>query len=101
VRVEGRTAAWIVERPTKLQSQELEAFCDYGSVVFYNCNAEVTSAQGGDLVDRQLQRARLIRLADWTPQNSPTYQPGKDHPGIIVSSAAREGPDAALLYYIG
>jgi hypothetical protein len=104
VTVEGKTAEWIVERPTQPTTPDLLPFCDSGSVVFYDCNAQVavSSPAGITLEDRQLQLARLIRLADWTPKKpGATYQPGMDQPGIIVSSAALEGDDAALVSYTG
>lgn len=97
--VEGKTAEWIVERPAEPLSSDLLPFCDYGLVAFAHCNAAVALGQG-PAQDRSLQNARLIRLADWTP-NVPgtTDQPGKHHPGVIVSSASPAGAQTALVYY--
>lgn len=102
VAVEGRTAEWIIERPTKVASIDLRPFCDYGAVTFYGCNAQVQTTPGGSVTeDRQLQRARLIRLADWTQPGGTPFQPGMQQPGIVVSSAAPEGDDSVLVYYRG
>lgn len=97
--VEGRTAEWIVERPTQPESSDLLPFCDYGSVAFSNCNAAVVLGQGL-AEERSPQNARLIRLADWTP-NRPgtTDQPGKRHPGIIVSTPSLAGAQTMVAQY--
>jgi Peptidase A4 family len=98
VTVEGRTAAWIVERPTKPFTPDPLPFCDCGSVTIYDCNAQVAPT----LQDRQLQRANLIKLADWTRKNATGgHQPGMDHPGIIVSTAEVESDSSVLITYTG
>jgi hypothetical protein len=101
VQVEGQTAEWIVERQTKPMSPDLLPFCNFGVVMFSGCNAQVATT-AGTTGDRQLQRARSIRLSDWTlPSNVDPYQPGMDNPGIIVSSPLIEGDDAVLVTYTG
>jgi hypothetical protein len=101
VKVEGQTAEWIVERQTKQKSPDLLPFCNFGAVMFTGCNAQVITA-GGTTADRQLQRARLIRMSDWTlPSTVDAYQPGMDNLGIIVSSPALVGADTVLVSYTG
>jgi Peptidase A4 family len=101
VKVEGQTAEWIVERQTKPMSTAMLPFCNFGAVVFTGCNAQVVTA-GGTSGDRQLQRARTIRMSDWTlPSNVDPYQPGMQNPGIIVSTPMLEGVDSVLLTYTG
>ena len=99
--VEGRTAEWIVERQAEaFNTDRLRPFCDYGAVLFYGCNAQVTTTTGTE--DRQLDLATTIRMADWTlPTPGGVDQPGIHNPGIIVSSAALQGDDGVLATYTG
>jgi hypothetical protein len=101
VKVEGKTAAWIVERQTKPMSAELLPFCDYGQLLFSGCNAQLVT-KFETTAERQLQRARLIKMSDWTlPNKLASYQPGMVNLGIIVSTPALQGDDGVLVTYTG
>ncbi len=101
VTVEGQTAEWIVERQTEAGTPDLRPFCDYGTALFFGCNAQVIT-QSGATEDRDLELANTIRLADWTlPTPEGVDQPGIHYPGAIVSSAALQGNDGVLVTYTG
>jgi peptidase A4-like protein len=57
--VEGRTAEWIVERPTNPRTGRYFDLANYGTATFIDCHGACVS---GDL---RLQRARLIRMNEW------------------------------------
>jgi hypothetical protein len=87
--VEGRTAEWVLERPTKPGSKELLTLPDYGATIFYACNA---AARTGDIwEEQQLERARLIKLKDWDRPNN----------GATVSTPVRLSESSLLLCYQG
>jgi hypothetical protein len=90
VRIEGRTAEWIVERPTRLGSSDLYPLADFGQVHFSECVAETDSP--GPARDVNLARARLMRICDWEPPPLPSG---------IVSTPARDGGFAVQVNYGG
>jgi hypothetical protein len=86
---EGRTAEWILERPTLLGSKELLPLPDYGITLFYRCNAAVETETGWE--ELQLEQARLIAIKDWDGPN----------PGAVVSTPVRQNASSLLLCYDG
>jgi len=88
--VQGRTADWILERPTIQGSTTLFTLPNYGSVLFYACNAAV--AAGGSCKELQLERARYVRMVDW---DDPT------HRGQTVSTAVPQTDSSILVCYRG
>jgi hypothetical protein len=86
---EGRTAEWVLERPTKIGKNELYTLPDYGAALFYACNAAVMTENGWE--ERQLQEARLIAMKDWDGE----------HPGAVTSTPMRQNENSVLLCYEG
>ena len=89
VLTEGRTAEWILERPTLIGSRELFPLPDYGVTLFYRCNAAVEADPGWE--ELQLEQARLIAMKDWDGPN----------PGAVVSTPVRQNGSSLLLCYGG
>src|SRR5438445_11169990 len=86
---EGRTAEWVLERPTRLGSKELFPLPDYGATLFYRCNAALDAEGGWE--ELQLDHARLIAIKDWAGPN----------PGAVVSTPVRQNESSLLLCYDG
>ena len=91
VRVEGRTAEWIVERPTIPNTQPPQPYvlADLGNSTFRACNA--ASGVGLALNEEQLQRARLIEMNVWD-------EPA--HPGVLHSLPARVNSHSVRVDYV-
>jgi hypothetical protein len=88
--VEGRTAEWIVERPTQPHTMQLFTLPDYGATLFYACNT--VSGTGAARREQQLQRARLVRMTDW---DDPVRR------GRTVSLPVRQTDSSTLVCYQG
>jgi Peptidase A4 family len=88
VRVEGRTAEWILERPAHLEDPLLYQLPDYGGAAFVRCIAETDSTALLQEVD--LERARLMRMVDWELPPAPSG---------VVSTPERDGPTGVKLHY--
>ncbi|MBN8927495.1 MAG: hypothetical protein BGO51_10895 [Rhodospirillales bacterium 69-11] len=73
--LEGLTAAWVVERPTRVGSTLPYTLPDYRRVTMTGCVATLDAAGNHEEVD--LGGASLIRLVDWEDDRSP---------GAIVST---------------
>jgi hypothetical protein len=91
LRVEGRTAEWIVERPSMPGAQPPRHFplADYGSAVFRACNA--ASGTAAALREGQLQRARLLEMNVWD---------AGEPAGALVSAPERVGRDSLRVRYV-
>jgi hypothetical protein len=89
IAAEGRTAEWILERPTKLGSKEMFPLPDYGATLFYACNAAIKTDTGWE--ELQLEQARLMSIKDWDGPN----------PGATVSTSVRQNESSILLCYEG
>jgi hypothetical protein len=86
--VEGLTAEWIFERPTKIGSDELDVMTNYQSMTMRHCNATVGT--GSLARDQNLIGASLIRMAAWDDIA---------HPGSIISTPTLLGNDRMLMRY--
>jgi hypothetical protein len=91
VRVEGRTADWIVERPAIPNTQPPQPYvlANFGNATFRACNA--ASGMGLTLNEEQLQRSRLIEMNVWD-------EPA--HPGTLVSLPARVNRHSVRVRYV-
>jgi hypothetical protein len=90
--VDGATSEWIVERPTKLCSDEMWTFANYGSVAMNQCVAGLGVDPATGLPgDQTLEYARTIDLVTWDdPQ----------HLGETVSSASVLNTGSVLASYV-
>jgi hypothetical protein len=88
-RIEGRTAEWIVERPTKPGTNQRFTLANYHQATFWDCNAATDGGSG--LQEFQFQREVLIRMNDWDDLTQP---------GTLISSPRRTGDDAMDVTYI-
>jgi hypothetical protein len=62
-KISGATAQWVVERPTKLNTDDLIPLVDYGRVDFRRCWASVAPEPGAPAAGYQtLDGARFIRM---------------------------------------
>ncbi|MBN8873197.1 MAG: hypothetical protein J0H67_10205 [Rhodospirillales bacterium] len=73
--LEGLTAEWIVERPTRVGTTLPYTLPNYRRVTMTGCVATLDAAGGGG--EHDLRGASLIRLVDWEDDSSP---------GAIVST---------------
>ena len=92
--VDGVTAEWIVERQTKVGSDDLLPFANFGSVRFEGCTVHVKEQATGYVQKQQLRGAKLIRMTDWT---------NFDQLGRTISSAVLEEDNgsAAQVFFVG
>jgi hypothetical protein len=86
--LEGLTAEWIVERPTRTGGDQLYVLADYQPFTMRRCNATVGTGSGS--YDQDLIGAATIRLAAW---DDPVQ------PGQIVSTPRLLGRDRLLMRY--
>jgi len=88
VHIEGRTAAWILERPSHRDNPMLYPLPDYHSTTFKICCAGTDSP--GPSQDVDLRRAHLVRMVDWDLPPAASK---------AVSTPSRDGATSVLLHY--
>ncbi len=88
--VEGLTASWVMERPTKIDSDELYTLPDYGSTVFYGCVAVIDDDIGIGSAEQQLEDAELIEMVDFDDLADP---------GAVVSRPMQQSNDSVAVFY--
>lgn len=86
--VEGRTAEWIVERPTDPTTRRLYTLPHFGRAPFSMCSA--VSTDNGVVTERDPSSGKLIRMIDWDDPKLPGW------PVAMPNSAS--GPDFAVDY---
>jgi hypothetical protein len=89
VHIEGRTAAWVLERPAHRDAPALFDLPNYGSTTFEDCCAGTDSPGANQDVD--LSRARLMRMVDW---NLPPVSAKE------ISTPTGSGPRGFRLKYV-
>jgi hypothetical protein len=82
--IAGRTAEWVVERPSDWITLRRFTLADFSPIAFERCAAVETEEE------QLLDAARLIRLADWSD---------REVPGTVVAEPAALGREQVSVRY--